>query len=100
MIVPPGYRTRADLAISEDEYDGRFRVETIFEGRILVQLVSKKDGTVVYRMNLSDLTRIFKPEHGFHPVSNQPGSVCFITEGHCHCNFGIGQQLELHQEKL
>ncbi|CAM0512295.1 unnamed protein product [Fasciola hepatica] len=100
VIVPPGSRTTAELVITEDEYDGKFRVETIFSGSITVRLRDKRDGSEIYVIRLNDLTRVFTAEYGFQPVTGQPGSVCFINEGQCHCHFGIGQQVMLHQEKI
>lgn len=100
VIVPPGTRTTADLVITEDEYDGKFRVETVFSGSITVRLRDKRDGSEVYIIKLNDLSRVFTPEYGFQPVAGQPGAVCFINEGQCHCHFGIGQQVVLRQEKI
>ncbi|VDP72712.1 unnamed protein product [Echinostoma caproni] len=100
VIVPPGCRTTAELVISEDEYDGKFRVETIFSGTITVHFRDKRDGSDVYVIKLNDLSRVFTAEHGFQPVPGQPGAVCFVNEGHCHCHFGIGQQVVLHQEQI
>lgn len=100
VIVPPGTRTTADLVITEDEYDGKFRVETVFSGSITVRLRDKRDGSEVYVIKMIDLSRVFTPEYGFQPVAGQPGAVCFINEGQCHCHFGIGQQVVLRQEKI
>ncbi|CAH8580036.1 unnamed protein product [Dicrocoelium dendriticum] len=100
VVVPPGYRTKADLVIAEDEYDGKFRVETIFEGVVTIRLRDKRDGSVIYTLVVNDLSKALTTEHGFHPVPNQPGAVVFTNEGYCHCHYGISQRVELHQEKL
>ncbi|KAF5404265.1 hypothetical protein PHET_02193 [Paragonimus heterotremus] len=100
VVVPPGYRTRAELVITEDEYDGRFCVETVFEGTVSIRLRDKRDGSMIYPLVINDLTQVLTPEHGFHPIPKQPGAVGFTNEGHCHCHFGIGQQVALQQMKL
>ncbi|CAH8587945.1 unnamed protein product [Heterobilharzia americana] len=100
IVVPPGYRTRAELVITEDEYNGKFQVETIFEGSISVKLRDKKDGSVVSVVVINDLSKLLNSKHGFHPIPNSTGAVSFINEGSCHCHFGIGQRVELHEEKI
>lgn len=100
VVVPPGYRTKADLVITEDEFDGKFRVETIFEGVVTIRLRDKRDGSAIYTLVVNDLSKALKPEHGFYPVPNQPGAVAFINEGYCHCHYGISQRVDLHQEQL
>ncbi|CAL8082712.1 unnamed protein product [Calicophoron daubneyi] len=100
VVVPPGYQTRAELVITEDEYDGKFRVETIFEGSAAIHLRDKKDGSVIYTIIAGDLSRIFTPEYGFYKIPDQPRAVGFTNEGQCHCNFGVGQKVELYQEKI
>ncbi|KAK4468754.1 hypothetical protein MN116_007928 [Schistosoma mekongi] len=100
VIVPPGYRTRAELVITEDEYNGKFQVETIFEGSISVKLRDKKDGSVVSVIVINDLSKLLNPKNGFYPVPNSSNAVSFINEGFCHCHFGIGQRVELQEEKI
>lgn len=100
VVVPPGCRTRAELVISEDEYDGRFTVETIFEGSVSIPLRDKRDGSLVYLLSINDLSRVLTPEHGFRTLKHPPGAVGFTNQGCCHCHFGISQEVELHQEKL
>nr|CAH8863290.1 unnamed protein product [Trichobilharzia regenti] len=100
IVVPPGYRTRAELVITEDEYNGKFQVETVFEGTISVKLRDKKDGSIVSVVVINDLSKVFISKHGFYQVPNSTGSVSFINEGSCHCHFGIGQRVELHEEKI
>ncbi|TNN21094.1 hypothetical protein EWB00_000723 [Schistosoma japonicum] len=100
VIVPPGYRTRAELVITEDEYNGKFQVETIFEGSISVKLRDKKDGSIVFVIVINDLSKLLNARNGFYPVPNSSNAVSFINEGFCHCHFGIGQRVELQEEKI
>lgn len=100
VIVPPGHCTRADLVITEDEYDGRFQVETQFGGKITIKLRDKKDGSLVTTVVINDLTRVLTPKYGFRPVEQEPGMVSYINEGTCHCHFGIGQRVDLNEEKI
>ncbi|CAH8863465.1 unnamed protein product [Trichobilharzia szidati] len=100
IVVPPGYRTRAELVITEDEYNGKFQVETVFEGTISVKLRDKKDGSIVSVVVINDLSKVLNSKHGFYQVPNSTGAVSFINEGSCHCHFGIGQRVELHEEKI
>ncbi|CAH8540226.1 unnamed protein product [Schistosoma turkestanicum] len=100
IVVPPGYRTRAELVITEDEYNGKFQVETIFEGSISVKLRDKKDGSIVSVVVINDLNKLLTPKNGFHPIPNTTSAVSFVNEGSCHCHYGIGQRVELQEEKI
>ncbi|CAH8603973.1 unnamed protein product [Schistosoma bovis] len=100
IVVPPGYKTRAELIITEDEYYGKFQVETIFEGSISVKLRDKKDGSVVSVVVINDLSKFLTAKNGFHPIPNSTSAVCFVNEGFCHCHYGIGQRVELQEEKI
>ncbi|CAI2732090.1 unnamed protein product [Schistosoma spindalis] len=100
IVVPPGYNTRAELIITEDEYYGKFQVETIFEGSISVKLRDKKDGSVVSVVVINDLSKLLTAKNGFHPVPDSNSAVCFVNEGLCHCHYGIGQRVELQEEKI
>ncbi|VDP64764.1 unnamed protein product [Schistosoma mattheei] len=100
IVVPPGYKTRAELIITEDEYYGKFQVETIFEGSISVKLRDKKDGSVVSVVVINDLSKLLTAKNGFHPIPNSTSAVCFVNEGFCHCHYGIGQRVELQEEKI
>ncbi|CAH8640362.1 unnamed protein product [Schistosoma rodhaini] len=100
IVVPPGYNTRAELIITEDEYYGKFQVETIFEGSISVKLRDKKDGSVVSVVIINDLSKLLTAKNGFHPIPNSTNAVCFVNEGSCHCHYGVGQRVELQEEKI
>ncbi|KAL3313206.1 hypothetical protein Ciccas_008189 [Cichlidogyrus casuarinus] len=57
VIVPAGCKTRADLVISEEQYDGRFRIDTIIEGSISVLTRDKKTNAVVSPVVISELQK-------------------------------------------
>ena len=94
--VPPKYKTKAELVIQEDEYSGKFSVKSKFSGKIHISLRNKKDNNILTTIN-GDVRQIFTPDQGF--IVNQLG-VYSITEGVCHCRYGIQQHLNLNQEPL
>ncbi|VEL06799.1 unnamed protein product, partial [Protopolystoma xenopodis] len=100
ILIPPNHQTRAELVITEDEYDGCFRVESIIEGSVVVNLRSKKDGSIVCPIFIGNMSEVLTPEHGFQPVPESPGAVIFVNEGRCLCNFGISQHVEMHQTPI
>uniref|UniRef100_A0A0V0J8B5 Uncharacterized protein n=1 Tax=Schistocephalus solidus TaxID=70667 RepID=A0A0V0J8B5_SCHSO len=100
IVVPPGYRTKADLVITEDEYDGHFRAETIFEGSICVLVKDKKDGSVLCPVVINDLTKVLTPQYGFMPVKDIRGAVSYVNEGRCFCSYGVGQRVDLTETKI
>lgn len=97
--MQPGHRTKADLVITEGNYSGTFKVDTIFEGVVSVVPRDKKNKPVTL-ITISKLDEFLKPEKGFKPVPNKPGSVMFTNEGVCKCNYGIEQHVELIETKL
>ncbi|VDO06326.1 unnamed protein product [Rodentolepis nana] len=99
VVVQPGHRTKADLVITEGNYNGAFKVDTLFEGIISVVPRDKKDKPVTL-ITISKLTDFLKPEKGFQPVPNKPGAVIFTNEGVCKCSYGIEQHVELKEESL
>ncbi|VDN41404.1 unnamed protein product, partial [Dibothriocephalus latus] len=100
IVVPPGCRTKADLVITEDEYDGHFRVESIFEGQISVLVKDKKDGSVLCPVIIGDLTKVLTPQYGFMPIKDKRGAVSFVNEGRCFCSYGVGQRVDLTESKI
>ncbi|KAL7056528.1 hypothetical protein AAHC03_021070 [Spirometra sp. Aus1] len=100
VVVPPGCRTKADLVITEDEYDGHFRVETIFEGSVSVLVKDKKDGSVLCPVIINDLTKVLTPQYGFLPVKEVRGAVSYINEGRCFCSYGVAQRVDLTESKI
>nr|VZI10916.1 unnamed protein product [Spirometra erinaceieuropaei] len=100
VVVPPGCRTKADLVITEDEYDGHFRVETIFEGSVSVLVKDKKDGSVLCPVIINDLTKVLTPQYGFLPVKEVRGAVSYINEGRCFCSYGVAQRVDLTESRI
>ncbi|KAM3183985.1 hypothetical protein ACTXT7_009266 [Hymenolepis weldensis] len=99
VVVQPGHRTKADLVITEGNYKGTFKIDTLFEGVISVIPRDKKNKPVTL-ITVSKLTDFLKPENGFQPVPNKPGAVIFTNEGICKCSYGIEQHVELKEESL
>uniref|UniRef100_A0A5K3FIJ9 DUF124 domain-containing protein n=1 Tax=Mesocestoides corti TaxID=53468 RepID=A0A5K3FIJ9_MESCO len=100
VVVQPGCRTKANFVITEGNYFGMFKVDTVFEGKLSVILCDKRKRQVTM-LNIDDLRTILKPEKGFKPLEGgKPGSVVFTNEGVCSCNYGIEQHVELREEKL
>ncbi|GAB1597632.1 uncharacterized protein LOC115210375 [Argonauta hians] len=96
VSVPPGYRTRANLEIREEEYVGTFTSETRFQGLIHVNLRSKKDNSEIKTMTIP-VVDVFTADKGFRIEKK---SSTFVNTGQCRCRFGIEQNLSLREEKL
>lgn len=99
VVVPPGFRTKADFVITEGNYVGTFKVDTVFDGKITVNLRDKRKHTVA-TFNIDNLREVLKPEHGFKPLEGSTTGVVFTNEGVCSCSYGIEQKVELNEEKL
>lgn len=65
-----------------------------------MKLRDKKDGSVVSVVVINDLSKFLTAKNGFHPIPNSTSAVCFVNEGFCHCHYGIGQRVELQEEKI
>ncbi|VUZ56563.1 unnamed protein product [Hymenolepis diminuta] len=93
------HRTKADLVITEGNYKGKFKIDTLFEGIIYIKPRSKKNKPLPF-ITIQNFTDFLKPEKGFHPVPDKPGAVIFTNEGICQCTYGIEQHVELKEELL
>jgi hypothetical protein len=96
--VQPRSKTRAELVIKEDEYDGNFKVETILEGIINVKLRSKVNGDLITIITCNDISQIFTPEKGFTKI--EAGKVKFVNVGRCFCRYGVEQKVDVTQLPL
>ncbi|KAK3801853.1 hypothetical protein RRG08_048440 [Elysia crispata] len=96
ITVPPGFQTKAELVIKEDNYDGQFEVPCFFEGTILVTYENKRRehvGTV-----REHVKKIFAKQRGF--TTDDQGRPKFIVKGCCKCRFGVEQSVNLTETPL
>lgn len=96
ITVPPRFKTKAELIIREDVYDGHFKAESKFEGRISVTLRSKKDNTPLTTIT-GEVKQIFTQDKGFRVDKS---GTYLVTRGRCKCRFGIEQHVRLSQFAL
>ncbi|CAL1538953.1 unnamed protein product [Lymnaea stagnalis] len=115
IIVPPASWIKADLVITEKNYNGDFEVLATFDGEILAYVGKKskinpldklkifmtrevlllKEGYEEYRFNVRDL---FTSDWGFK--NDDKGRPTFLSKGTCKCKYGIQQDvfLAVHKE--
>lgn len=96
--VPARSKTKAELVIKEDEYDGTFKVDTIIEGIINVKLRCKTSNDVKTVITCNDISELFTPDKGFIKLAQ--GKVKFVNMGRCFCRFGVEQKVDLTQLPL
>ncbi|XP_070579175.1 uncharacterized protein [Ptychodera flava] len=102
ITIPKHTETTAELLIEEEEYNGKFTVETKFEGKVQVTIRNKKDKNNVLTIITGDIGDVLSGEHGFFTKleGNKKAVVYFATEGVCLCRYGIKQQMVLKQKAL
>lgn len=96
--VPPGYVTKADLVIKEDEFDGEFTIESTFEGKVVVTYETKKQPREHVSTVVRDVKKFMTKDKGFK--MDEEGRPCFVTRGKCKCRFGIEQNVLLRQSAI
>ncbi|XP_064607342.1 uncharacterized protein LOC135471865 [Liolophura sinensis] len=96
ITVPPMFKTTAKLVIKEDEYNGHFKTESKFAGKVHVTLRSKKDNTILTTIT-GTAKQIFTADKGFRVDKT---GVHHVTTGVCRCKFGIEQHVKLSQSKI
>ncbi|ESP05653.1 hypothetical protein LOTGIDRAFT_103152 [Lottia gigantea] len=97
ITVPPGFVTQADLVIKEDNFTAAFKTESRFDGKIHVNIRSKKDNSVINHLTAT-VREVFTQDKGFSKV-DKTGST-LTTVGKCKCRFGVEQHVKLTQRKL
>lgn len=95
--LPPQTKTFANLVINQQEFDGKFKVQTKFWGKIIVCVHNRKDNNNFVRALEGDIKEIFRSRDGF-TISGKV--VTYVSEGKCHFRFGVDQQVHLKQVPL
>ena len=90
--IPKKSRTRVDLVIKEDEYDGHFTMDTKLEGNVIVTVWTKNKEKHVNSANIK-VSSIFDKHKSFR-YDKATNILLFKTEGNCRCRFGIEQKME------
>ena len=96
ISVPPKFKTKAELEITEEEFIKYFETESTFQGVIHVTVHNKR-GDAIKTIH-EDVTKIF-PERFFN-VNKDAGVVSFKSYGMCKFRFGIDQHVKLIQSKI
>lgn len=94
--IPAMSKTTAELLVQENEYKGRFEIQTYFKGDLSIKLFNR-DGHEVLQIELGDLEDILTPAKGFHKDNK---GIFKMSRGQCKARFGIDQKIELHQHAL
>ncbi|XP_071117326.1 uncharacterized protein [Haliotis cracherodii] len=90
--IPKKSRTRVDLVIKEEEYDGRFTMDTKIEGNVIITAWTKNRDKHVSSANIK-VASIFA-KNKYFKVDKPKNAAVFVTQGNCKCRFGIEQNME------
>ncbi|XP_067678167.1 uncharacterized protein [Haliotis asinina] len=90
--IPRKSRTRVDLVIKEEEYDGHFTMDTKIEGNVVITAWTKNRDKHISSASIKVAT-IFEKHKGFK-VDKPKNEATFTTVGNCKCRFGIEQNME------
>ncbi|GFN94125.1 Lin-24 (twenty-four) like [Plakobranchus ocellatus] len=96
ITVPPGFQTKAELVIKEDNFNGEFEVPCYFEGTIVVTYENKKREHVATVRD--HVKKFFKNQQGF--TTDEKGRPMFKVRGCCKCRFGVEQSVRLTETPL
>ncbi|XP_059155256.1 uncharacterized protein LOC131940580 [Physella acuta] len=97
ISVPPGYKTKAELVFTEDDFNGDFEILTTFEGKILVTYESKKSRDHISTVTVH-VAKVFNSKSGF--TLDDTGRPTFLVRGVCKCRFGVEQNVNLTETPL
>jgi hypothetical protein len=92
IVVPPGYQTKAELVIREDNFNGDFVTPCVFEGKILVTYENKATKEHITTITAS-VNKLFDVKKGF--VIDELKRPVFSVKGVCKCRFGVEQNVKL-----
>ena len=101
--VPSMVKTTAELVIKEDQYNGKFKVNSQLSGKIHVSITNLRDNNSFIKAIDGNLADIVETElhnglsEGVRVVQN---TVHYQTYGKCNFRYGVEQQVDLKQEKL
>ncbi|GFR91825.1 hypothetical protein ElyMa_002602200 [Elysia marginata] len=96
ITVPPGFQTKAELVIKEDNYNGDFELPCHFEGTVLVTYENKKRELV--STVREHVKKIFARQRGFS--NDDQGRPLFVVKGCCKCRYGVEQSVKLTETPL
>ncbi|XP_005104905.1 uncharacterized protein LOC101857969 [Aplysia californica] len=97
ILVPPGYETKAELVIKENDYNGDFEELVTFEGRVMVTYEHKKTREHITTIS-ENVRKLFDSRLGFK--KDELGRPTFRVKGTCKCRFGMEQDVKLTETPM
>ena len=95
--LPPQTRTKANLIINQQEFQGKFKITSRFWGRVIVCFNNRKDNNNFVRVVEGEVREIFRGKEGFTVKGRV---VSYVSEGKCHFRYGVDQNIHLQQQSL
>lgn len=101
--VPGNHEATAQLVVFEDEFQGKFSVQTDVSGKVVVSVNNVRDNNYLVKTIEGDLSEIVRHEmdsNGAKGFTREGKVISFTTNGQCHFRYGTEQHITLSQEPL
>ena len=105
--MKPGHRAEAKLVIVEEEYRGRFSLETRVTGRVRAVFTNLKDNNSFLKAVEGGIVQVVVQScvngsggGGVVSIDSDTNTVVFLTRGKCTFCYGLRQDVDVDQVSL